>query len=187
MATTAKQDKPVLKAYPTQHLWIITVPTLIGDLNKQLHMFNCQKALAQELLMKMQHQPFASNCMFSALLGEFSNIGNLYKLYEPIIQIAIQLLRNKPVTDKLSTHKRNILPFLAGTLYWLPGTATTKDTMEIKQWVNSLIQKQIQQQETLVHIISILNITIYATQVKWQKINKIMDALQKANQDMNIL
>ena len=33
----------------------------------------------------------------------------------------------------------------------------------------------------------ILNITTYATQVNRQKINEVMDALQKANQDMNIL
>ena len=41
--------------------------------------------------------------------------------------------------------------------------------------------------ETLVHVISILNITRYATQVNRQKINKVMDALQKINHDMNIL
>ena len=39
-------------------------------------MFNVQKALAQELLIKLQKQPqpFASNFVFNALLGEFSNI-----------------------------------------------------------------------------------------------------------------
>ena len=47
--------------------------------------------------------------------------------------------------------------------------------------------KKTQQQETLVHVISILNSTRYATQLNRQKINEVMDALQKANQDMNIL
>ena len=47
--------------------------------------------------------------------------------------------------------------------------------------------KQTQQQETLVHVISILNITRYVSQVSRQKINEVMDALQKANQVMNIL
>ena len=65
--------------------------------------------------------------------------------------------------------------------------ATTNDTTEIKQWENSLIQKQTQQQETQVHVISILNITRYATQVNRQKIIVVMNTLQKANQDMNIL
>ena len=45
--------QPVLKAYPTQHSWIITANISIGELNKQLHMFNHQKALAHELLMKL--------------------------------------------------------------------------------------------------------------------------------------
>ena len=36
-------------------------------------------------------------------------------------------------------------------------------------------------------MISISNITTYATQVNRQKINEVIDALQKANQDMNIL
>ena len=35
------------------------------------------------------------------------------------------------------------------------GMATTMDMMEIKQQVNSLIQEQTPQQETLVHVISI--------------------------------
>ena len=52
--------------------------------------------------------------------------------------------------------------------------------------MNSLIQEQTQK-ETLVHIIFILNITRYATQVNTQKINEVMDALQKAKQDMKIL
>ena len=45
------------------------------------------------------------------------------------------------------------------------GTATTKDVNNIKKRVNQLIQTQSMQQETLVHIISILNITHYAAQV----------------------
>ena len=49
------------------------------------------------------------------------------------------------------------------------------------------MQKHTQQQETLVHFISILNITRYATQVYTQKINEVMYALHKAKQDMNIL
>ena len=50
-----------------------------------------------------------------------------------------------------------------------------------------LIQEQTQQQETLVNIISILNIIWNATQVNTHKLNELMGALQKANEDMNIL
>ena len=42
------------------------------------------------------------------------------------------------------------------------GTTTMRDTLEIKQHVNQLIQAQTKQQETLVHAISILNVTRYA-------------------------
>ena len=37
-----------------------------------------------------------------------------------------------------------------------------RDTQEIKQHVNQLIQAQVKQQGTLVHVISILNVTRYA-------------------------
>ena len=75
--------------------------------------------------------------MLNALLGKFSNIDNIYQLYEPTIQIAMQLLGTEPVLDKLTTSdnpqpKRSILPFLGDVLNWLMGMATTKDTMEIK-------------------------------------------------------
>ena len=40
------------------------------------------------------------------------------------------------------------------------------------------------QQETLVHAISILNITRYATQVNRQHINILMDAMEKTHQDI---
>ena len=53
--------------------------------------------------------------------------------------------------------------------------------------VNSLIQEQTQKQETLVHIISTLNVTRYTTWVNRKKLNEVMDAVQKANEDMNIL
>ena len=153
MTTGVKQDKPqqesvlfqpVPKAYPTWHSWIITAHISIHFLNKQLCMFNCQKALAQELLIKLQWQPFASNFVFNALLGEVSNI---YQSYEPIIWTAIQLLKSELLTGKLLTldnpqSKRSLLSFLGDALHWLTGMASTKDTTEIKQWVNSLIQKQ---------------------------------------------
>ena len=54
--------------------------------------------------------------------------------------------------------------------------ATTKDVRSIKTRVNQLIVVQ-HQQETLVHIIFILNGTGYATQVNRQHINLVMDAI----------
>ena len=62
-----------------------------------------------------------------------------------------------------------------------------KDTCEIKQCVNQLIQEQIKQQETLGHVISLLNISRYAVQVNRQKLNEMIDALQRSNEDLNTL
>ena len=74
-----------VKTYQTRQSWIITEQIAIGDLNRQLCMFNCQKALAQELLMRLKCQPFTFNLILNALLGEISNIDIIYKLHEPII------------------------------------------------------------------------------------------------------
>ena len=62
--------------------------------------------------------------------------------------------------------KEVFLPFFGDALNWLLGTDTSKDVHSIKTRINQLIATQCNQQETLVHVISILNITRYATQVK---------------------
>ena len=46
---------------------------------------------------------------------------------------------------------------------------------------------QHQQQETLVHIISILNVTRYTTQVNRQHINLVMEAVERTHQDVTML
>ena len=71
-----------------------------------------------------------------------------------------------------NTHlKRSQLSFLGDALRWLTGTVTPKDVDSIKTYVNQLIETQSAQQETLVHIISILNVTRYAAQVNRHSIN----------------
>ena len=50
-----------------------------------------------------------------------------------------------------------------------------------------MIATQHNQQETLVHIISILNITTYATQVNRQHINIVLNAAEKTHQDATTL
>ena len=81
--------------------------------------------------------------------------------------------------------KRSILPFLGNALNRLTGTDTTKDTWEIKQCVNQLIHEQTKQHQTLVHVISILNVTRYAVQVNRQKLNEMVDTLQRSNEVLN--
>ena len=102
----------------------------------------------------------------------------------PTIKSAMWLLK---ADSENQWSKRSLLPFLGDGLKWPTGTATARDTWEIKQYVNQLIQTQSKQQETLVHVISILNITRYAAQVNRQKLNEIMDALQRSNEDLDRL
>ena len=67
------------------------------------------------------------------------------------------------------------------------GTATTRDIHSIKTWINQLITKQTSQCNTLVHIVSILNVTQYATQVNRHSINNLIDAVHTTSQDINNL
>ena len=96
-----------------------------------------------------------------------------------------------PSFDETSNYnkctRRSLLPFLGNTPSWLMGTSTTKDVTSITKRVNQLITAQTTQQETIVHIISILNVTRYATQVNRQHINIIMDVVDKMVHDVNNL
>ena len=53
----------------------------LGDLNRQLHMFNSQKTLAHQMVFKLQGQPLAPHFVLCALPSEFSNIDSIYKSY----------------------------------------------------------------------------------------------------------
>ena len=70
----------------------------------------------------------------------------------------------------------------AGTI-----TTSTNDVNSIKKRINQLIEAQSTQQETLVHIISILNVTRYAAQVNRHSINVLMDKVDDTVQDVNNL
>ena len=63
----------------------------------------------------------------------------------------------------------------------------TKDICRIKTRINQLIATQSSQCDTLVHIVSILNITQYATQVNRHSINNLIDAVHTATQDIDNL
>ena len=79
------------------------------------------------------------------------------------------------------------MPFLGTALSWLTGTTTTKDIHSIKTRINQLIATQPSQCSTLVHIVSILNVTRYATQVNRHSINNLIDAMHTTSQDINNL
>ena len=84
-------------------------------------------------------------------------------------------------------HRRSLLPFLGDALRWLTGTATTKDIHSIKTQINQLIATQISQHNTLVHVVSILNITRYAIQVNRHSINTLIDTVCTTSRDINNL
>ena len=178
---------PVLKAYPTHHSWIINTHVSLGDLNKQWKMFLQQKARSQQLLNLLHQKPVAPSYLLSALQVELVNVDSIYTSYEPLIFTATQLLKRESLFNGMSTlnkhTKRSFLPFLRDALSWLTGTTMNKDIiMDIKRRVNQLIETQTQQQITLVHVITILNITRYR-----QHINAVMEALQRTHKDVTTL
>ena len=105
----------------------------LGSLDRQLHMFNRQKTLAHQLLVKLQYQLVESQVRVIALPDEFANIDNIYESYKPTIESVNPNLENP-------RSKTSLLPFLGDALKWLTGRATTRDIWEIKQHVNQIIQ-----------------------------------------------
>ena len=83
--------------------------------------------------------------------------------------------------------RRSLLPFLGDALSWLTGTATARDVNTIKKSINQLITAQNMQQDTMVHVISILNVIRYAAQVNRQHINIVMDSFNATIHDVNNL
>ena len=105
----------------------------------------------------LRQNPTISTCMYTSYQPLLQG-GHSTSQERTFIQMAI------PVSSKCM--RRGLLPFLGDTLSWVTGTATTKDTNAIKTRINHLITTQQNQQETLVHVISILNVTRYATQAQ---------------------
>ena len=115
----------------------------------------------------------------------------MYSSCKTTIISAVDLLHTNPSFDRQSQshicHRRSLLPFLGDALRWLTVAATTKDINSIKTQINQLIVTQLSQQETLVHVISILNITRYAAQVNRLSINILMNAAEATSHDINNL
>ena len=124
--------------------------------------------------------------LLSTLQLELSTIQDIYKSTESTITSAIQLLKSNQL-QTCTQCRRSFLPFLGNALSWLTGTATTKDIHSIKTWINQLIATQTSQCNTLVHIVSILNITRYTAQVNRHSIRKLIDAVCTTSQDINNL
>ena len=183
--------QPVLKAYLTCHSWIITAHVSLGHLEHHWKYFNRQVDRTHQLLQFLSHPHAAPTHLISPLQVELTTINDMYNSCKPTIISAINLLNTDPSFDghiNSNNHcKRSLLPFLGNALRWLTGTATTKDVNSIKECVNQLNETQSTQQETLVHIVSILNVTRYAAQVNRHSINVLMDKVDETSHDVNNL
>ena len=178
--------QPVLQAYPTRHPWIITAHVSLGNLERHWELFNRQLTRTQQFLGSLDQHPSALTQLLTTLQLELSNIQDIYKSSETTITSAINLLNSNQLQTNTRC-KRSLLPFLGTALSWLTGTATTKDICKIKARINQLIATQTSQCNTLVHIVSILNVTRYATQVNRHSINNLIDAVCTTSQDINNL
>ena len=178
--------QPVLKAYPTCHSWIIAAHVSLGHLECHWKYFNRHMDKTCQLLLFLSHHPTAPTHLLSPLQVELDTINDMYDSCKPSSISAINLLNTDPSFDgHMNRHphsKRSLLPFLGDALQWLTGIATTKDVSSIKAHVNQLIETQSTQQDTLVHIVSILNITRYASQVNRHSINILMDKVDEMSE-----
>ena len=182
--------QPVLKTYPTCHSWIITAHVSLEHLECHWKYFNRQLGKTHQLLLFLSCQPAAPTHLLPPLQVELTTINDMYNSCKPTIISAISLLNMDPSFDghiHSNTHCRRLLPFLCDALRWLTGTATTKDVNSIKKCVNQPTEAQLAQQETLVQVISILNITRYAGQVNRHSINISMNKVDENSQDVNNL
>ena len=178
--------QPVLQAYPTRHSWIITAHVSLGNFKCHWKLFNRQLTRMQQFLRSLDQHPSAPTQLLTTLQLELSNIQGIYKSSETTITSAINLLNSNQLQTRTQC-RRSQLPFLGDALSWLTGTATTKDIHSIKTRINQLIATQTSQCNTLVHIVSILNVTRYATQVNRHSINNLIDAIYTTSQDINNL
>ena len=184
--------QPILVAYPTRHSWIISAHINLGTLNKPMHMFNRQKNTVHELISKLRNHLDDTIEPLQPLQVELDNLHSLFMAYKPVFSSAMSILQTQPSFDRKpippsGRKKWSLLPFLGSALKWLTGTATTKDIKQIKKQISSLIKTQENQWKTMVHIISILNLTHYETQVNRQWINIILKELTKSNKDVRAL
>ena len=178
--------QPVLQAYPTRHSWIITAHISLGNLEHHWKLFSRQLTRTQQFLRSLGQHPSAPAQLLTTLQLDLSNIQDMYKSSETTVTSAINLLNSNQLQTR--THcRRSLLPFLGAALSWFTGTATTKDIHSIKTRINQLIATQTSQHNTLVHIVPILIVTRYATQVNRHSINNLIDAIRTTSQDINNL
>ena len=163
----------------------------LGHLENHWKAFNSQLIINITITTFLNQQLSALTHLLSMLQIDLTNTEDMCNSCKTTITSAIDLLHTNPSFDGQSQsnicHRRSLMPFLGDALRWLTGTATAKDVNNIKMRINQLIVTQSSQQETLVHIISILNITGHAAQVNRHSINNLMDKVDAASHDINTI
>ena len=157
-----------------------------------MHMFNRQKNIIREMISKLRNHLDDAIELLQPLQVKLDNLHGLFMAYKPAFSSTMSILKMQPPFDgkpipPLGRKKWSLLPFLGSALKWLTGTATTKDIKHIKKRISSLTKTQENQWKTMVHIVSILNLTHYETQVNRQWINIILKELTKSNKDIRAL
>ena len=155
-------------------------------------MFDKQKNIVCEMISKLRSHLEDAIKPSQPLQVKLDNLHNLFMAYKPVFSSARSILQMQPSFDgkpisPSGRKKWSLLPFLSSALKWLTGTATTKDIKHIKKQISSLIKTQGNQWNTMVHIVSILNLTRYETQVNRQWINILLKELTKSNKDIRAL
>ena len=157
-----------------------------------MRLFNRQKHIICEMISKLKNYPDDAIEPLQPLQVKLDNLHSLFIANKPVFSSAMSILRTQPSFDgkpicPSGRKKWSLLPFLGSALKWLTGTATTKDIKHIKKRISSLIETQENQRKTMVHIVSIPNLTPYETQVNRQWINIILKELTKSNEDIRAL
>ena len=94
--------QPGLKAYLTQHSWIIAAHISLGHLEHYWKSFNRQLIRTHQLLQFMSQQPSAPTQLISTLHVELSNIDDVCNSCKPTIISAVNLLNTYPSFDRKS-------------------------------------------------------------------------------------
>ena len=138
-----------------------------------MHMFNRQKNIVCKMISKLRNHPDDAIEPLQLLQVKLDNLHNLFMACKPVFSSTKSILQTQPLFDgkpipPSGRKKQSLLPFLGSALKWLAGTATTKDIKHIKKQISSLIKTQENHRKTMVHIVFILNLTFYETQVNRQ-------------------
>ena len=112
--------QPVLKAYPTQHSWIITAHVSLGHLEHHWKIFKIQFDRTQQLLQYLDQHPSAPTKLLSILQLELSNIKDIYNSGKTTITSAKKTTTIQPTAHThLSEKEPTTLPWRCSQLaYW---------------------------------------------------------------------